>query len=178
MDRKSHRYRTAIHEAGHAVIARVLGIGCKYVILRQDGDSTGHEIIPDLNEIYRDWERAGIHHRGNRSACRARIIVFMAGAEAERACLGAAGVADAPDRHQIDLMLESCLAESAYARRVAARLRAAARQLVRRHRPAIAHVAALLRAQRRLTQNRLDRAIRGARRWRKLGRLRISCGSS
>ena len=79
---------TAIHEAGHAVIGRVLCLGCGYVTIDADADSAGHSIIAGPYETLDLWRgRApglGIRPRGvMRSILRARAIAFMAGGVAE-----------------------------------------------------------------------------------------------
>jgi hypothetical protein len=39
--------RAAYHEAGHAVIGRVLTLDCGSASIKPDGDSSGHSICPD-----------------------------------------------------------------------------------------------------------------------------------
>ena len=148
--------RTAYHEAGHAVIGRVLGLVC--------GDAT---IVPDFEEmvagvaIIRDqfiaddaWEMRG-KFRCPVSAMRGRIMTVMAGAEAERVAFGRSGGGDRHDQLQIALMAEDQNISFAYSNRLRPKVRA----LLRRHWRKIEQVAqALLRA-RTLTAVEIDALI-------------------
>ena len=49
-------HATAIHEAGHAVIGRVLGLTCGHATIVADDDSAGHQIIADQWVIWQHWE--------------------------------------------------------------------------------------------------------------------------
>ena len=82
---------------------------------------------------------------------RARIIAYMAGAEAETESLGAAEGGDDDDRFQIDLMaeqLDRCDLD---------RLRAMTRMLVRRHRHGFERVAAALLKKQKLSGRQIDK---------------------
>ena len=79
----SDEYRTmvrarAIHEAGHAVIARVLNMLCGHTTIEPDADSGGHGIIYDPYDIYDAWERQG-RYRNLSTVLVGRIMSFMAG---------------------------------------------------------------------------------------------------
>lgn len=148
--------RTAYHEAGHAVIGRVLGLVC--------GDAT---IVPDFEEmvagvaITRDhsiaddaWEMRG-KFRWTVSAVRGRIMTVMAGAEAERVAFGRSGGGDRDDQLQIALMAQGQNISFAYLNRLRPKVRA----LLRRHWRKIEQVAqALLRAK-TLTAVEIDALI-------------------
>ena len=156
--------RTAIHEAGHAVIGRALGLPCRHATIEPDYDegSAGHGIIHSPDEIQRLWWKfEDVAHRTEAAAFRARILAYMAGCEAEKVCLGRRGRVggDADDRRQIDLMFDILLPRHADTMRIAQRMRATTRHLVRRHRTTIERVAALLLRQRRLTAAQIDRAM-------------------
>jgi ATP-dependent Zn protease len=141
---EGERRHTAIHEAGHVVVARVLGIPCDRVTIVADEDSAGHGLIPDPYAILDVWwEGRGKYHRTFESALRARVLAFMAGRQAEEEILGSCHDGDGEDRYQVASMLES-LVRDAEVVRVAARFRMTTRALVRRHRAAIGRVAALL----------------------------------
>lgn len=136
--RLAERRRTAIHEAGHAVIGRVLKQVCGYATIipnEQEGEA-GHTIdaSPWLTYDYL-LDQLG-RGRGNelRSIMRGRIMTYMAGAEAEREFYGNCRGGDGDDRWQIDLMLDSLLRPDADAARYATRLRGFTRGLVLRHR--------------------------------------------
>lgn len=153
------RRSTAIHEAGHAVIGRVLGIPFGGATIEADEDSDGHSICPDQYEIAQAWDDAGIYHRGMTSVYRARILAWMAGAEAERECLGAPSLGDGDDRRWIDIMLEELLPAGADTAKAERRLRQACWQLVRRHRSTIERVAALLIERVHMTANEIDEVV-------------------
>jgi hypothetical protein len=102
---------TFIHEAGHAVIQRVLGIPSDFV--------TGRTLLPELSQrgvmgysthyghvrTLRSWWRQG-KRRPLAMALRAHIIVSMAGLEAEIVCLGEAHPGDDADRARIAVRLD------------------------------------------------------------------------
>jgi hypothetical protein len=50
---------TAVHEAGHAVIGRVLDMDCGPVTIVPDDDSAGHSITFDPWVTYERWEERG-----------------------------------------------------------------------------------------------------------------------
>ena len=99
MPRKTSKW-TAYHEAGHAVIARVLDLTCgsATIIPNESDGEAGHSICADPWRTVWDWDQrvfAQVEHgimplkyRGVRAALRGRIIAHMAGAEAERELLG------------------------------------------------------------------------------------------
>ncbi len=154
------RHHTAIHEAGHAVIGRVLTLVCGYATIEADDDSSGHAITEDDWVTMSAWDAQGIYRgRGKDAATRGRILTFMAGREAEEECLGSCRGGDGGDRRQIDLMLDSMLPPDADLPRYAARLRSKARWLARHHRPMIERVAQLLLAHGRLEATEIDQAI-------------------
>jgi ATP-dependent Zn protease len=155
------RRHTAIHEAGHAVIARVLDLACGGATIVPDATSAGHAITADPITIVSSWIDRGIW-RGDMegAAMRGRCISCMAGAEAEEVCLGVCHGGDGNDRYQIDLMLDSFLPADADVPRYAKRLRSMTRWLVRRHRPAIERVANLLLERGQLEPAEINHAIR------------------
>ena len=156
---KNDRQHTAIHEAGHAVISRVLGLPSGGTTIRSDGDSAGHGIVPDPYAIQARWELEG-KHREFATVMRARILSYMAGREAEKECLGICAGGDDNDRYQIDLMLADILQPGSDAARVEGRMRLMARQLVRQHRVKIERVAALLLKCGELSAEQIDVAMK------------------
>jgi hypothetical protein len=100
------KWRTAIHEAGHAVIGRVLNMVCGDVTIVQDDDSAGYAICADPGENYNEWQLQG-RFRGDTesSILRFRIMTFMAGAEAEAVIIGNRLGGDDDDRKQVTQML-------------------------------------------------------------------------
>ena len=105
MKTQAAKRRIAIHEAGHAVIGRVLGIECGGATIEQDTDSAGHGITYDPHRIWYAWEQVG-RYRDFSTVMRGRVMTFMAGREAEKECLGRAYGGDGDDRRQIAFMLD------------------------------------------------------------------------
>ena len=142
---------TATHEAGHAVIARVLTLACGEASIRHDHDagSAGYSVTHDPMECENIWlQRCKLRDDG--AVYRARIMAFMAGREAEAELLGSSQGGDGDDLYWIALMaeqLEHCDHE---------RLRRMTRMLVRRHRDRIERVAAALLAEQDLSGERID----------------------
>jgi len=69
---RNGRRHTAIHEAGHAVIGRALGIPCGHVTIEADADSSGHGIVPDPWVILEAWwATEGKSHRDMAAVMRA-----------------------------------------------------------------------------------------------------------
>ena len=143
----SNLSHTAIHEAAHAVIGRILGMNCGSVSVVADDDSTGHSICADPWATMHSWDRRG-HFRDARSVFVGRVLTYMAGAEAEVAILGICAGGDGDDREQISEMLETreIGAVDDNRPRLEARLRRAARMLVHRHQRAIEQLATALTA--------------------------------
>jgi ATP-dependent Zn protease len=121
--------QTAYHEAGHAVIGRVLTLPCGRATIRSDDDSAGHAITPDPYACLYQWEKRGKVRNSQNAVWVARIITYMAGAEAEVEFLGKVPQDDDDDRYQISLMMEE-IAPSDW-ERYEARLRRMTRMLVR-----------------------------------------------
>jgi hypothetical protein len=85
--RRNRRAETAIHEAGHAVIGRVLGMICGGASVVEDHDSAGHSITEDPWDIGDRWKRRG-KFRDLHSVFVGRIMTFMAGSEAAELLAG------------------------------------------------------------------------------------------
>ena len=99
IEEANNPHHTAIHEAGHAVIARVLTLACggATIVLDYDDGSTGHSITEDPWICYSEWEKCGKVRDNPDAVLHARIIAFMAGAEAEQVLLGATQGGDSDD---------------------------------------------------------------------------------
>jgi hypothetical protein len=160
--------RAAVHEAGHAVIGRVLMQRCGPATIKPnkaEGEA-GHGIIADPYATLGDWDEVG-RWRGNSedSVMRGRIITFMAGRAAEEKMIGECAGGDDDDQVQIYSMLGSIVpadADDADIARVHNRLLSWTRTLVARHRHKIEGVAALLMKHKILQPNQIDAAIAGA----------------
>ena len=149
---------TATHEAGHAVIARVLTLLCggATIVPNFETGGAGHAITHDPLECASDWDRRD-KLRHDSAVWHARIIAFMAGAEAEQVLLGATQGGDGDDRYQIKLMAEELDCDSDEWVKLEARLRAMTRMLIRRHRNRIERVADTLLAKRKLSAKEIDK---------------------
>jgi ATP-dependent Zn protease len=154
----AERKHTAYHEAGHAVIARVLTLAAGPATIKPDWEAmeAGHAITASPYEALHQWEHRG-KVRGLTAVWHARIITYMAGAEAEIELLGEGGVGDADDRRQIAYMFESMWGLEPEKRET--RLRAMTRMLIRRHKAKIERVAEALLAKSKLSAKALDRLV-------------------
>jgi hypothetical protein len=140
-----HR-NTATHEAGHAVVGRVLMLKCGGASIQAD-----HESVAEREKRGKVRVDFAVWH--------GRIITYMAGAESEVALLGSTLGGDGDDRRQIDLMSEELTNSDEKWERIEPRLRAMTRQLVRRHRGLIVRVAEELLAKGKLTGRQLDKLV-------------------
>lgn len=152
-------FATAIHEAGHAVIARALGLSCgaATILPNEDEGEAGHAEIDDPWRTAFDWEHRG-RYRDCRLAFRGRILASMAGAEGETVLLGRCAVGDGFDRTEIAELADSAdtkFTDAEWQRREP-RMRAMCRMLVWRHRAAIAQVASALVQRGSLTGPEID----------------------
>jgi hypothetical protein len=136
---------TAIHEAGHAVIARVLGIACGRATIVPDLDDkiAGHAITYDQHATMHQWGQRG-HWREVHYAVHGYILALMAGAEAEIVINGACAGGDGEDRHCIAVAADSSDSNFSPEKwtRFEPRMRRQTRRLVRKHREKIERVAA------------------------------------
>jgi hypothetical protein len=167
----------AIHEAGHAVIGRVLTLPCGHATIEADEDSSAHAITAEPWTILDHWEhvptrkkRTARGWRGGevRSVYIARALAYMAGREAEVVCRGHCRDGDVDDQVQINRMLAEVhipgleINGGAARERYEARLRRQARRLVRRHRALIKRVADELLKRGRLESKEIDTIIAGS----------------
>jgi ATP-dependent Zn protease len=156
MARKSNS--TAYHEAGHAVIGRVLGLTCggATIVPNYEEQVAGHAIT-EVERSISDWDARGRMRWV--SMFRARIMMLMAGRESEIEVCGKGPDAlfgDAYDLREIDqTMDEANVPDAAYLDRMRAKTRA----LVRRHRHAIAEVAAALIKRGSLSAEQIDEIV-------------------
>jgi hypothetical protein len=153
-------HHTAIHEAGHAVIARVLTLACGQATIVPDFDEgeAGHSVTEDQWVCLHEWEKRGKVRDNPDAVWHGRMISSMAGAEAEVACLGSTQGSDGDDRYQIELMAEELEGGGSWSR-IEPRLRAMTRMLVRRHRVLIERVAAALLERKTLSREELDALV-------------------
>ena len=155
---ENDRRHTAIHEAGHAVIGRLLKMLCggASIIPNDDLGSAGNATIEPADVIAHQWELRGKFREYPRSAMRGRILTAMAGREAEAAILGDVLGCDEADLETIEAMAEDVVDDLDRRPVVEARLRRFARQLVCRHRQDIERIAAALEERHALTGEEID----------------------
>ncbi len=148
---------TAVHEAAHAVIGRVLGMVCGGASIIPDNDFYGHAIADDPYAILWHWEQQG-KFRMPDSVFLGCILTFMAGAEAEVELAGASPelVCDGDDRGQITRMFDETVLDEDENEE---RLRRLTRSLIRRHRGKIEAVAEALLQEKTLSGSELDALI-------------------
>jgi ATP-dependent Zn protease len=163
MTRARANRRTAVHEAGHAVIGRVLKQVCGPASIRPNPaeDEAGYSICADPYDTLGYWDDLG-RWRGPDalvSIICGRIMIYMAGRAAEEEFFGSCAGGDGDDRRQINLMLDRLLPSDADVPHYAKRLRSHTQALVRRHRDAIACIAALLLARKTLQSEEIERAL-------------------
>jgi hypothetical protein len=177
--RHPHGWRTAIHEAGHAVIARVLTLPCGGATIEPNYSTmaAGNAITFEPYACLAEWEKRG-KARSLEAALRARIITLMAGREAEIEFFGRHGEGDEYDVRLIEdiiselfpptLQFEEFRGErmpvevrqsGPLLRALEKRLRKITRMIVRRHRALIERTAIALVASGKMTGKQLDRLI-------------------
>jgi len=147
---------TACHEAGQAVIGRVLRLTFGHVTIKPDSDTVGHVIIRDPWQTIQDWEERQ-HFRDPASAFRGTIIARIAGREAELEIFGTQG--DEGDYHDDEMQIALLLQDAepwGDPDRFKTRLRAKTRGLVRRHRQSIERIAQALLSKSVLTQDAVE----------------------
>jgi hypothetical protein len=151
---------TAYHEAGHAVIGRVLTVASGGVTIRPNfrEGAWGQNIVADPYACLYQWEKRG-KVRTLDSVWRARIMTFMAGAETEVVLLGQTPAGDGWDRSQIGHMARE-LCYSTPWEKLEPRLRAMTRMLIRRHRAPIERVAKALLVRTTLSAKQADKLAR------------------
>ena len=139
--------RTAVHEAGHAVLATIVRLDCTQisVIPRVDDLSDGYCIYRvDPLGILTHWENCGVFHMGERSALLASSIVLLAGGAAERTIFGRAGNGSYDDIRRAKWMVDDMTSRDGDVRITLARLQRTVGWLVTRHKLAIEYVSAAL----------------------------------
>jgi hypothetical protein len=155
---RESRRRTAIHEAAHAVIGRVLRQVCEHATIERDeaeGEG-GHAIIAAPWTTATAWWETG-RLREHETIMRGRIMSYMAGAVAEGLLGGGHVGSDKDDRRQIACMLDDLFGSDGEAIvRWEQRLRRHTHDLVRRHAEKIKLVAGSLVLHSRLEADQID----------------------
>jgi ATP-dependent Zn protease len=157
--RDEARWPIAVHEAGHAVIGRVVGMVCGDCSIMPDHNSSGNVIVGDPYKTWEVWEERG-RYREFSTVMLGRVLTFMAGTAAETVVLGKCEGGNYDDLYQVACMLDDVYGEDR--ERIEGRLWAAAGRLVRRHREKIERVATELMARHPLTADDIDAIMEGA----------------
>ena len=154
------RRAVAIHEAGHAVISRVLGMTCggASILHNSDEGEEGHSVCADPYLTDWDWQERG-KFREFGSILVGRILSHMAGAESERSILRVEPAGDGYDREQITLMAFAAGFQDDWDS-WEPRMRRHCGALVKRHRAAIVRVADALERGGTLTDAQIDQLLR------------------
>jgi ATP-dependent Zn protease len=152
---------TAYHEAGHAVVGRVLTLACGGATIKPDYDegNAGNAITEDPYVCLDEWRKRGKVRDNHEAVWHARIMTYMAGAEAAEEILGITVHGDDEDKRQITFKVEEITRGEASWERLEPRLRAMTRMLVRRHRARIERVAKALLARTTLSSKALDKLV-------------------
>jgi hypothetical protein len=156
-------WHTAVHEAGHAVIARVLRLRCGEVTIEPNEDEgyAGYSHTGDPWATVDDWERAGRYRDHDvEQAYRGYILTLMAGAEAEIEICGSTESTDHDDRRWIENAAVSEAFKNDEWPRYEPRMRRQARRLVHKHRDKIERVATVLLKRGTLAKDEIDELIR------------------
>jgi ATP-dependent Zn protease len=150
----------AYHEAGHAVIGRVLGLsGEGATIVPNSYERTLGVARVSASGAIEKWEKRG-KFRSLDSVYVADVMTKMAGAETEAVLLGRVAVGDSDDRLQIGMIMEEMrVPADGDWDRYEARLRSMTRCLVRRHGARIERVAKALLAKHTLSAAQIDRLM-------------------
>lgn len=179
----------AIHEAGHAVVGRVLTLSCGSLSIIENASSRGRSRIRHYDDAAYEWIKRGKWRGRSKMATlavmHAMIITMMAGVEAEKIITGRAIEADhgrvdgddgqiiemASDLKRLAARPEYLLNDAGQVVEIApasarhdwskleARLRQMTRMLVRRHRERIERLADALLAKGKLTGREVDRLV-------------------
>jgi ATP-dependent Zn protease len=110
MSKSARKTYTAYHEAGHAVIGRVLGLVCGSVTIVPDAVGFGCATTKSPLATLDVWDARGrcrLNGRDLTSVYRAYIMELMAGREAAELCCGPGGdfIGDGNDIQQIDTLI-------------------------------------------------------------------------
>jgi len=147
---------TAYHEAGHAVVGRVLGLVCggATIVPNFDEMEAGFAVTEDPNLIYYVWEDRG-KFREFVSVMRGRIMTYMAGREAEIVAFGSHNLGDGDNLHQIAFMANSEHISDDYLER----LRPKVRTRLHRHWHKVERVASALLVSQTLFAEQIDALV-------------------
>jgi hypothetical protein len=142
--------RIAVHEAAHAVIAFVLGVGPTGASVVPDIDTLGHVSFTEQDAVMMAWKFRGKNRDETRAYVLARAMISMAGAAGERAfgwAVDQSSRADTPDETHAKYYVAFAYGYPPRRHdlvRIERRLRRVTAHMVHRHRGAIERVSAAL----------------------------------
>lgn len=155
-------HRTAVHEASHAVIGRVLDLPCGEASIVPDNDYLGYA---EVHPPWVGWQRG---YGRKAPVMEAFIVMSKSGAEAERQFIGGEAILDWQDEDTVREAYRNFRikgrsyigdeVEDAHE----ARMEERAERLVREYRIIIERVACALIKRRTLTGNDIDALMRSA----------------
>lgn len=129
-------WHDAVHEAGHVVVARALGLTAGYANFFLDcAEISAHAFIFDALQALAGGRLQSARKEDDAEFWHDKIIARMAGAEAEREIIGMCLGADGDDHGQLKFGDDLAYADEEPEHAV--RMRRFARQLVKRHQDAI-----------------------------------------
>ncbi len=160
--RKLNRLKnTAYHEAGHAVIARVLTLACGGASIKPNRSSYGRSAGVHYEICGEEWtkrgKRRGTARNRQRAALDAAIMTAMAGVEAEVEIFGAS--LDGSGEADMARVEEWSFDEPVDWHKRGVRLRAMTCMLIRRHRDRIERVARELLKTTTMSGRQLDKLV-------------------
>jgi ATP-dependent Zn protease len=143
----------ALHESGHSVIARALGLKC------------GRATMCDHDGVARAYFKTSGHGING-------VIALLAGRAATEVILGFASDhgCSVDDAEAMELLIADGIRVPWYARRVRQQCLDQARELIRQHRPAVEAVANALLERETLSGAEIDQLMMDAEAWRRVTR--------
>lgn len=149
----------AVHEAGHVVLGKILGIPVESATIEPTNQYVGMIVVPGRDELWDFWQRNGKDHRSLKSAGIALILTAFGGLHATEELLGCYDSSDEDADAAFATQLVWATFSDDEAERYIPRMRRQTRRLIRKHSNKIERVAATLVERRSLSTDELDELI-------------------